>query len=294
MKRFDWKLTIKLNIFSLWMIGLWPKDNKYKFNFYTLYACFAISHFITSLGILATVNTFMVDSDFEDSEELTLYFIGEILTQIKVFMFIKNMRLLKQILKTLNDDLFQPKSLRQRQLIAPALNFWKMVYNAFTAAGAPVITLWVFRPLLNKSNEFQLPINVWYPFNTKTSPFYEIAFFHQIISVFYTVIFVYNADMLIAALMVYIGAQCDILSDDLSNLQEKSVISFNKQLANSIKHHKQILIFAENCNTFFNLILLGQFLASSIIISLILYRVALILRSAWTYLTVLRSINNLE
>ncbi|RZC36188.1 7tm 6 domain containing protein [Asbolus verrucosus] len=274
MEKFDWKATIKVNIYCLWLVGLWPEDDTgYKFNFYSTYATISINFFISVLGILAAINSFMVDIKFEDSEELTLYFIGEILAHIKIYMFVKNMTLLKQLVTTLNNGRFQPKCLRQRLLIEPALNFWKMVYNAFTASGGPVISLWVLLPLLNKSRE--LPLSFWYPYNTKTSLVYEMTYLHQVVSIFYTLIAVYNIDMLIAALMVFIGAQCDILSDNLRSLQANTAASFNKKLINSIKHHQEILSFAKNCNQFFNVTLLGQFLASSVILSLILYRLAL-------------------
>ncbi|RZC32124.1 7tm 6 domain containing protein, partial [Asbolus verrucosus] len=143
-------------------------------------------------------------------------------------------------MNTLNNHSFQPKSRRQRLLIKPALNLWKMMYNTFTVAGAPLIALLVFRPLLDKTKEFQFPINVRYPFNTKIFPLYEIAFLHQIISVTYVVIFIYNADMLIVALLVFIETQCDILCDDLQNLQDDKTINFNKKLIASITHHKEI------------------------------------------------------
>ncbi|RZC38783.1 7tm 6 domain containing protein [Asbolus verrucosus] len=256
MERFDWKGIIKLNLFFLWTIGLWPKaDEVYKLNFYTLYSVISMIFFICSFGMLATVNIFVVDSDFEDSEEMIMYLLGGILTQLKVYMFIKHMKMLKQLMTTLNSDIFQPKTLKQKCLVEPALNFWRIIYNAFTTIGGPVITLWLFLPLLSKNKQFQLPINVWYPYNTKTSLFYKITYIHQIFSVFYTVIFVYNADMLIAALMVYVGAQCDILCDDLRSLQDDQADNFFKKLINSIQHHEEIL--------------------RSVIISLILYRLAL-------------------
>ncbi|RZC42780.1 7tm 6 domain containing protein, partial [Asbolus verrucosus] len=135
--------------------------------------------------------------------------------------------------------------------------------------------LWVLLPLMNKSKQFQLPLPFWYPYDKKASPFYEITYVHQIISFFYTVIAVYNIDMLTSALMVFIGAQCDILCDDLRNLHGNRSNIFSENLKKSIKHHQEILIFAKSCNKYFSFILLGQFLASSVILSFTLYLLAL-------------------
>ncbi|RZC39102.1 7tm 6 domain containing protein, partial [Asbolus verrucosus] len=170
--------------------------------------------------------------------------------------------------------MFQPKFLGQRLLIKRSLDFWKIIYNTFTAAGGPVIILWVLLPLMNKSK--QLPLSFWYPYDTKNSPLFEITCLHQIMSFFFSVIAIFNIDMLVAALMVFIGTQCDILCDDLRNLHDNITASFSENLIKSIKHHQEILIFAERCNEYISFILLGQFLASSVILSFILYGLALV------------------
>ncbi|RZB39518.1 7tm 6 domain containing protein [Asbolus verrucosus] len=258
------------------MIGLWPKGGDvYKFNRYTLYAAVSISFFISAIGVLLIIDLFFVDSDFEDLEEMTLIYVAEFLVIIKVYCFMRNIKLIKHLMATLNTDMFQPKTIQQKMLIKPALNFWKLVYNIFTAAGGPLTSLWVFLPLLTKTKKIALPVSVWYPYDIQASPMYEITYLYQIVSVFYIVVAIYNIDMLISALMMYTGAQCDILCDNLRNLEDNESRNFNRKLIDCIRHHQEILIFAENCNEFFNLIFLGQFFGSSVLIALILFRLVL-------------------
>ncbi|RZC35067.1 7tm 6 domain containing protein [Asbolus verrucosus] len=241
MERFDWKATINFTLFSLKIIGLWPKDDVYKFNLYTLYTAISVTFFISAFGVFLMISLF-TGSDFEDLEEMTLIYVAEFLVIIKVFKFIKNIKLLKQLMATLNSDVFQPKTSQQKILVKPALQFWKIVYNVFLISGGPITCLWVFLPIL-RSKRYKLPVPVWYPFNTKISPCFEITYCYQIVNVFYLVIAICNIDMLISALMVYIGAQCDILSDSLRNLRDKEAVNFNSKLIDFIKHHKEILSY---------------------------------------------------
>ncbi|RZC35216.1 7tm 6 domain containing protein, partial [Asbolus verrucosus] len=276
MERFDWKATIKVNIFSLWIIGLWPKDDDiYKLSFYSLYATISVIFFMDCLGILQLINLFLVYSDFEELTEMTLICMSESLTLIKVYIFVKNMDLLKKLMATLDSDIFQPKSLNQRMLIASALNNWKIIYNVFSIAGRPARCLWIILPVLDGSKDFQLPMVVWYPYDIKSSPVYEITYLHQVISICFILIAAYNIDMFISALMMYVGAQCDILCDNLRNLNETNSGNFNKTVIDLIKHHKKILSFAKNSNNFFNFILLAQFFASTLLIALVIFRLVL-------------------
>ncbi|RZC34832.1 7tm 6 domain containing protein, partial [Asbolus verrucosus] len=273
MERFDWKMIFKLNLFSLWVVGLWPKGDAYTFNIYTVYAAVSISFFISAFGILATINAFKINSDMDDSEEVIVFFALEVLINIKVFMFIKNLRLMKQIMTTLSNDMFQPKCLKQVLLIEPALNIWRIIYNILIAIGGPTITLRMLYPFLTKSRV--LPLPAWYPYNIQISPLYEISFLHQFVTVLYSVVALYNIDMFIIALLVFVGAQCDIICDDLRNLNEKNFEIFNNKLIKFVKYHQEIVILAENFNNSFNIILLGQFLTSSVVLAFLLYLLAM-------------------
>ncbi|RZC34294.1 7tm 6 domain containing protein, partial [Asbolus verrucosus] len=244
MEKFDWKTTIKMNIFSLRIIGLWPKgDGVYKLDFYSLYAAISVIFFIDCLGILQITSLFFAYSDFEDLTEMAVISMSELLTVIKVCIFIKNMGLLKSLMATLDSDMFQPKNIDQILMVAPALNLWKTIYNVFFAAGGIATSLLVILPLLDGSKNFQLPLTIWYPHDINSSPLYEIMYFHQVISLFFILTAIYNIDMLISALMMYIGAQCDILCNNLRNFSTDGGEDFNKILIHLIKHHRSILRF---------------------------------------------------
>ncbi|RZC32999.1 7tm 6 domain containing protein, partial [Asbolus verrucosus] len=275
MKNFDWKFSIRINILMLRLVGLWPEgDEIYKLNFYTLYSVISIVVFTTAHNFFQTVHIFMVYSDLEALAAAIFVTLTDLLAQMKIFYFTHNMSILKGLMIKLNCEMFLPKRESQRMLVRPSLSFWKMTYTMFWMPVGTTLFLWAIFPVLDGSvKQHRLPFAAWYPYDAKISPFYEITYFHQVISILLMATANLNMDMLIAALMVYIGAQCDLLCDDLRNLQE---VNFNSALLDSIEHHKNIVIFAQSCNTFFEMIVLGQFFTSSVSIAVAMFQLTLV------------------
>ncbi|RZB40878.1 7tm 6 domain containing protein, partial [Asbolus verrucosus] len=164
---------------------------------------------------------------------------------IKTYCLVKNMRKLKKLMITLNSDLFQPKNVEQRNLVQPSLNLWKTIYNFFYFMAVAAIFFWSSFPILDNSvKEHRLPFLAWYPYNFKKSPFYEVTYLYQIVSIGFLAIVNGNIDTLVAALNMYTGTQFDILCDDLRNLQSSdrdALTDMNKRLVNCIMHHREIL-----------------------------------------------------
>jgi hypothetical protein len=203
MENFDWKLTIRANILVLKVAGLWPKGSEiYKLNLYTLY--FFV--FINGHNFFQAANIFFVYTDLEALSALIFVTITDVLASFKVYCFIRNIAILKRLL-------------------------------AFTT-----LVLWAIFPIMDGTvKDRRLPFSAWYPYNTKISPLYEITYLYQVISVWCLAIANLNMDTLIAALMMYIGCQCDILCDDMKNLRNSVESDFNRKLLDCIEHHKTIL-----------------------------------------------------
>ncbi|RZC32582.1 7tm 6 domain containing protein [Asbolus verrucosus] len=127
--------------------------------------------------------------------------------------------------------------------------------------------------------EHRLPFLAWYPFNEKKSPFYEITYIYQIVSISFIAMTTLSINTLIAALNMYIAAQFDILCDDLRNLRNVTdalSADFNVRLINCVNHHKEILRFAEDSNKFFNWIVFLQFFISAISIGITMFQLTMV------------------
>jgi hypothetical protein len=309
MERFNWQEIIAMNIYILRIVGLWP-IHTYQLDFYTLYSSISANLFVTAV-LFQTINVIFVYSNLEALTETILVCVAELLALFKIYTFIKNIKMLKRLMVALDSDIFQPKSLDQRVLVRPAMVLWKMVYHILLGAVTAALSLWLLFPILNGSTRrYALPFPAWYPYDIRKSPYYELTYLHQSLGVSLLSLGDYNIDMLISALMMYVGAQCDILCDNLRHLGDDSR-DFSRLLTHCVKHYTKILKyktpnfassfdsrqkicrFAEECNDFFNVILLGQFFTSSICMAMGLFRLALVTPSTIEFYTLSLSILSL-
>ena len=237
MNKFEWKSIVKFNILALKLIGLWPsEDDTYQRNFYSFYSATVLIVFVCGHNVFQTINVFLVLDDLEAFTAtifVTLTCIGGVL---KAYSLIQNMDTLKKLFVTLRSEMFQPK-ISQMDLIQPSIRVWTLIYNSLCVMAALCAFFWTTYPILDKS-EYRLPFLAWYPFETSVSPNYELTYLYQIISVYYIEMVNFNIDALIAALNMFIGAQCDILCDNLRNLAE---LGLEENFVICIKHHKAIL-----------------------------------------------------
>jgi hypothetical protein len=242
MEKFDWKLTISRNIFMLKIVGLWPPgDDTYTTNLYSLYSFISILLFIYGHNFFQTVNIFFIFPDLEAIAGTIFVTLSEMLTMVKSYYMVQNMGILKQLMVTIKSDIFQPRNPRQIQMIKPSLTFWKTVSSMLWGASSGAVFFWATYPILDKSvQQRRLPFLAWYPYDTTISPLYEFTYIYQIISVAFIAAATLSIDTLIAALNMFVGAQCDILCDDLRHLPGEEP-DFNRTLLKCIEHHKEIL-----------------------------------------------------
>lgn len=237
---FDWKFTARINIFMLKFIGLWPKsDGSYRLNLYLLQSAILISVLLVGHIFFQTINIFFIFDDLEAVTGTVFILLTEVMAIFKSYYLIKNIKILKQLMMMLNDNLFQPKNNKQIKAVEPFLKFWTFIYYGLTVISAGAIVFWSVFPILDTSHEQRLPFLAWYPFNYQTSPYYELVYVYQIMSTSYIGSVNLNIDTLIACLNMYSGCQFDLLCDNLKNIE--GVKENNNQLVQCILHHKMIL-----------------------------------------------------
>ncbi|KAJ3663390.1 hypothetical protein Zmor_007664 [Zophobas morio] len=291
MERFFWQDVSSMNIHILRILGPWPKNHElYKLDLYFLYATISIVFFITAHVLFQTVNIFFIYSNLEALIETMLVCVAEFLGILKIYTFVKNIGMLKRLMVVLDIDIFQPRNATQRLLVEPAIKLWKIIFHTLIGAVVPALFLWLSFPILNGSvKNYGLPLPPWYPYDFKKSWFYELTYLHQILGTCLVTLGDDNIDMLISALTMYVGAQCDILCDILKSLGFESS-DFGLRLKICVTHHKTILRFVEKCNVFFNFIMLGQFFTSSACMAMAFFRLSLLKPSSFEFYTLLTSI----
>ncbi|RZB40986.1 7tm 6 domain containing protein [Asbolus verrucosus] len=281
LERFNWKRTIQVNIFLLRILGLWPAgDGSYKCSPYTFYEMFVLLFFEIGHISVQTVNIFLILNNLQALTGTIFVSLMEMLGVLKSYCLIKNMGKLKQLLITLNSDLFQPKDLQQRNLIRPNLNAWTTVVSSFWFLTLIWLFFYNFSPILDKtSKEYRLPFWAWYPYNTETSPQYELTYLHQFIGITYLTMINVNIDTLIAALNMYIGAQFDIICDNVRhfhNHETDTSADANKKIKHCIHHHREVLKFAEFTNNFYNWLIFLEFFVGGVSIGLAMFQLTVV------------------
>lgn len=292
MEKYDWVQEIKMNIFMLKIVGLWPKNfESYKLDLYAFHATFLLSTLLVASTFFQGINIIFILDDLKAITGTAYVLLTEILAIIKTYFVVKNMKMLKQLIKSFNSEIFQPRNSNQIRLVQPSLKFWKSIYNLMHFMVTAATLFWMSFPILDKK-EKRLPFLGWYIVNTKVSPYYEIVYFFQFCSCSYMSALIINIDTLIAALNVYIGNQVDILCDNLRNLKINSNKSVEKELISCIKHHQEILryncavlnskrlcrffSFAENASKFYRWIILLQFFVSAISIGITMFQLTIV------------------
>ncbi|KAJ3663316.1 hypothetical protein Zmor_007612 [Zophobas morio] len=276
MKKFDWEQPIHKTTFMLHLIGLWPPgSNCYKSIFYTIYATLlgflALSHVVFQ----AISNVFL----FGDLEALTdtLFFtLSECLITLKAYFFVLNLKVIKNLLLSLNSDNFQPKTEKQVIRAQLELNTYRKINYVYRSVVIASGVFWCAIPLSDrKVNLYGLPFNIWYPYKVGLSPFYELTYLYQFVSILYIAIANVGVDMMVGALMIYICTQCIMLCDTLKKAESRKSDVINK-ISACVNHHKDILRFAQESNTFFSVVALGQLFISTVAIALTMFQLTLV------------------
>nr|XP_015833153.1 PREDICTED: odorant receptor Or1-like isoform X1 [Tribolium castaneum] len=293
MDDFNWISTVKTNLLLLHIGGIWPRgDGTHKLNLYTIYAIFITFTFTTYHCFSQIINFFFVD-DLQALTESIFISLIQSMALVKAFYILKNMRILKNILKNLETNkMLQPRNLKQIKMVQPSLTQWRLLSQMFWISAVFAMCLFGAFPIVESTyKEFRLPYLAWYPFDTKSSPFYEIMYLHQFVSSYTIAIVDIGADTLIAALNVFVATQCEILCDNIRNING-SVEEMDSKWKECFTHHKEILKYsvvqkdrsfsinhfrvARHCQKFFNWIVLMQFCASVICIGLTMFQLTLV------------------
>ena len=278
------------------IMGLHIKsDEKPASNLYKMYTFFTVVVVMGGNNLFQTVNVYFFCKDLEAVTPIIVVASSCILVSVKIHFFQRNMNIINNLILSLNCDIFQPKTEKQRRAAGLVLYFFKFVYLSFFSMAGVASSAWLLIPVLsNKTQDKQLPFSAWYPYDSTTSPLYEFTYIYQCIAIFYLVTTVVHIDTLILFLMMYITIQCDDLCDDLKNLRH-DLYNINERVIACVQHHQAILRYfrnkthhfnvfdvlnisssAVNSNKFFDKMILGQFVSSTVAFAVNMFQLSLV------------------
>ena len=168
--------------------------------------------------------------------------VSESLVVVKMSYLARNIKTFKKLLVMLNSHLFQPRSTKQVNLVAPSLNVWRFMYNLLGSSVTLAVIFYALTPILTGSTKtHRLPFIASYPFDTTSSPFYQIIYLHQVASILFLAYINVNLDTFLAAFSLYAGAQLDILCDDFRNIEPDG---FREELLLCVNRYREIIRYS--------------------------------------------------
>lgn len=237
MERFNWLDTLRICLFMLRGVGLWPKETKrYGFNGYTFYAFVVLTIFPVINLSLQITKAYFVISDPTALVSLIYILPAQIIGIIKGLKLIFNQPTLCKFVDEINSDVFQPKNLDQKKLIGNNLKQWQIIFLAAWLTAGGSCLFFMFSVLRDKSEERKLIFLSWFPYNYEESPFYQITYIYQSISISVIAMVNTNIGLFLSALNMYTGCQFDLLCDNLRKLK----YNHEHKLLESLKHYQEI------------------------------------------------------
>lgn len=137
----------------------------------------------------------------------------------KLYCLLKNRLKVVNLVKDLDQELFQPKNKIQQSFVKDAVddvNFQRRL--AVSMCLATCVLYGIFPFIDNSEQGGKLPFIIWYPFETSKTPIYEILFTYEILCVAINAVHVACIDLLVVGLIKHACAQVLILRNCLENL----------------------------------------------------------------------------
>lgn len=237
MTKFNWLATIRICTCMLKWVGLWPEETKsYKLNFYSCFAFMVLAIFLFINVLLQIILTYLSLHDLNRLVAIMFFLPVEIIGIAKASKLVANAELLWEILDELNCNAFQPIGDLQKKLISKNLTSWKNTFYASWVSAGGAVIFFVSVPLLHSTDQQKMVFLSWYPYSFQETPFYQITYLYQAMSLLVVAITNTNIGLFLSAINMYIGCQFDLLCDQLRNLKYDN----NQQLIYCLQHYEKI------------------------------------------------------
>lgn len=236
----DLQQAFKYELFLIKIMGFWNSNSSILYSIYK----YLIIFILCSSNILVFIHAI---SHFYDDEVIDNLYIVPAVTEapLKHLFFTKKFNKIWSSTLMFSDKLFQPRNQNQKKILENAVKYsqWTVrVYNIFATI---LCILFAIVPFLSKKP--QLPIPIAFPFSCDDPLVFDSL--SMFLASFFALCAFSNGvtDSFFSISMLLLGAQCDILSDTLRNLDnflendDTRNKEANKLLVMVIKHYQAIV-----------------------------------------------------
>ncbi|XP_051176508.1 odorant receptor Or1-like [Leptopilina boulardi] len=239
-------LLLKISLKVLRWMGTWAPRQK-GISHYFFYA-HTICIFVFMLGIFFFVEIIAIVMNLDNLEKIASsapLFLTNIAHAYKFFTINRNRRKIQDLLSIIESPTFSNYNSRYERIIM--WYTWQNIFHngIYQILGIMTVLFWAAIPVtaLLDGNELQLPLDGWYPFNTKKLIPFMLTWSHQTVAIIMCCINNLAIDALISSLLNVASCQFEILKWNIAKIgdieEQNFLVSSNKK-EDKLCHNKNI------------------------------------------------------
>ncbi|XP_018376865.1 PREDICTED: uncharacterized protein LOC108770068 [Trachymyrmex cornetzi] len=278
LKHLDFEWAVELNRYSLEFIGLWPKmkettQEKFMSNIRVLLLIIMVSFFGVIPCIHSLIRVWGDLMSMTDNLQFTLPLASMIM---KLIVMWSKKAALAPLLYMIAKDWLKSKSDEERKIMIRCARIPRMIIICgFVIMFASFILLFILpcfgitmRYITNVTDPGKpLPLQTYYFYDTDTSPYFELTFVAQGVTLMVSAMGYTAIDSLFGLLIFHVCGQLKNLKGRLMIGSEKQS-NFDHVLADAIMDHVRLIRCVKIIESTFTLMLLGLFLYFGTLFSL--------------------------
>lgn len=215
----------------LYVSGVYPESGK----IFALQSYLPYTVLVATLFILHLVNRFRyLFSSLDDMLEF-LATIGVLLTEcmaaVKAIIFIYKRDTFTSLMDGTEKEVFQPRNKRQMDIVNNASASWETIIKIYVYTIPLAAFVMVLIPPFFKADRYEenMPLTILAFYDYKRPIWYEITLIQQYLALSFVVVATAAVDGVILSIFLFLAAQCELLSENLTHLCEEAKHEVKRQ-----------------------------------------------------------------
>ncbi|XP_046815750.1 odorant receptor 13a-like [Vespa crabro] len=253
------------NLYTMKFIGIWPEERRFD-QISSYKVLIGIAFIILFCTIPQSIVLYFDRDDFDlIMENLSVDNMNGTIAFIKMIFFWSSGGQMKDLLSAMEEDWKEVTTKEDEKKMMKLAKFSRILATRATAICYALIAVYAMKRCLSMRTDGRvLFLSAYFPFETMTSPMFELTFICQIIgSVYYTTAYT-AVDTFIAMLILHVCGQLSRLQNNLINLNSDMKNEFQIKLSYIVKRHNYLNRFVDTIEDRFNIMFLFQILGCTL------------------------------
>ncbi|THK33166.1 odorant receptor Or1-like [Diachasma alloeum] len=257
---------IQISLTMIKYFGTWPPKDKFRF-------LYLVVQFINLIIIWGDVPSMVASAFLLMTNSVHAY---------KIFLILGNQNRIQRILDMLESDKFSKDRDKFERIFT--WYAWQGIYHylRYQSFGTMAVFCWGFTPIADaiSGHARRLPMEAWYPYDTKATPAFQITCAHQSFAIMLGCFHNISMDTLITGLLNVACCQFEVVKKNILELdvdggsKEIDDARLRKELHSYIQHTVDVMGFIEEVRNIFGNVVLVQLLVNCIIICLTAFHIS--------------------